>query len=908
MPGAPGARPSVEDAAASARAAIDAAGSAAGQLRQIVMVTGDWKKSLLERTEAAVQRGGDLAARLERGAAGGAPAGAEREALARGLRLALGSLSEAARTVRSDGLALDAEVPPQRGGVIVVRPQQTELVDELWLRIYPDDVAVHTHEEALTESERDAGFAFWTQTMAAGGNEKLQRAAWRALCAKHGSRRAAWVAQRTEPQQLEVWPGATSAAALIASLETLDKRIDEVGGNLKNNRLESIEEAANGVVARLMKTERVPAPAFERIGDLIKTVEVKLGGLRPPPKGRPPRLPSDSDAIAKLRESLDRFLKSVEVLHKPTKQPNWPDVALKDGPWTQAPHSKVLPDRFVVVTVAGDQATHTVVGAPVDPQLKLGLDPDPANAAQEGFTLDADGNLVMGASIRWMGDFDQALAKGMAVTIPLAPYEARDGFDRVYVLGVRGTSADDGRKLVEGLLDNHHYGQTGLSLVPVGTPTNNTEERASGFTQRDDSDASFDLERQGPLFDVNAADEAAKDGLRLARAIGVDAARLGHVERADGTDGADALLVNAVLWPGTVGHALEEELGLIFSVDTRNRLKAFALANVTARGLVPSLRVGAQPYGVLPATAYSRFVPASGDTLPVGEARTDEELQRRFYLVLRDVLLQMNEDWTRIRDDHVPHAYSPGVTDAQAHFLQMLGLQATSVTFGYRFAINCANRHPSSGGAQLDFGIPPGSNGAQGSVADIGPVALLERYRGIAAAALRLADDPVVANGAVSATFEDLHDRLVKSRGYRVRHVRSPKTLRGELVGANPSDWIGTLIASDPVTSRAAGAPRRRRRGPSAALPAAAPGAVDSLARGGAHHPRRGEHAHVCRTRAGRRVRLVLCHHDQRRRGPHALELSRSPPRRSSTATSTCRSRPGPAPSTTTCKTTATRR
>jgi len=75
----------------------------------------------------------------------------------------------------------------------------------------------------------------------------------------------------------------------------------------------------------------------------------------------------------------------------------------------------VLPDRFVVGDGGRrDQATHTVVGAPVDTQLKLGLDPDPANAAQEEFTLDADGNLIMGASIRWMGDFDEALAKGMA--------------------------------------------------------------------------------------------------------------------------------------------------------------------------------------------------------------------------------------------------------------------------------------------------------------------------------------------------------------------------------------------------------------------------------------------------------------------------------------------------------------
>jgi len=265
------------------------------------MVTGDWKTSLLERTDAAVQRGGRTGgatrARRGRGRPGRRGAGSAGPRPALGARLAERGggarfrqrrLGTRCRGCRRSGAA-----------VIVVQPQQTELVDELWVRLYPDDVAVHTHVGGPHRVRgATAGFAFWTETMAAGGNENLQRAAWRALCAKHGSRRAAWVAQRTEPQQIDVWPdrhvGRRPSSPLSRRSTSASTRWGATGRTTVSTRS---RQAADAVEARPGEDEegcrRRPSNGSAR---LVKTIEAKLGGVRPPPEGSGPRgRPSDSE-------------------------------------------------------------------------------------------------------------------------------------------------------------------------------------------------------------------------------------------------------------------------------------------------------------------------------------------------------------------------------------------------------------------------------------------------------------------------------------------------------------------------------------------------------------------------------------------------------------------------------------
>ena len=81
----------------------------------------------------------------------------------------------------------------------VYTPAPPQVINQLWVRIYPDDIFVMTHEEALTANEADAGKQFWKLWWAAGGDKDLQMAAWQTLCAALGTHRASWVARVLNP-------------------------------------------------------------------------------------------------------------------------------------------------------------------------------------------------------------------------------------------------------------------------------------------------------------------------------------------------------------------------------------------------------------------------------------------------------------------------------------------------------------------------------------------------------------------------------------------------------------------------------------------------------------------------------------------------------------------------------------
>ena len=74
---------------------------------------------------------------------------------------------------------------------------------------------------------------------------------------------------------------------------------------------------------------------------------------------------------------------------------------------------------------------------------------------------------------------------GLGIRIPIAQNAAKGGFARVLVLGVKSKldPATSATKLGS-VLDAHHY-TDGLELLPIGTPTNNSDGIKSGYTTSD---------------------------------------------------------------------------------------------------------------------------------------------------------------------------------------------------------------------------------------------------------------------------------------------------------------------------------------------------------------------------------------------------------------------------------------
>ncbi len=78
--------------------------------------------------------------------------------------------------------------------------------NELWVRFFPDTVAVSSHEEELMDSEVEAGQKYWTsiwetirQPTSEEDFQNAKRGAWNALASRFNPHRSLWIARKTRP-------------------------------------------------------------------------------------------------------------------------------------------------------------------------------------------------------------------------------------------------------------------------------------------------------------------------------------------------------------------------------------------------------------------------------------------------------------------------------------------------------------------------------------------------------------------------------------------------------------------------------------------------------------------------------------------------------------------------------------
>jgi hypothetical protein len=255
--------------------------------------------------------------------------------------------------------------------------------------------------------------------------------------------------------------------------------------------------------------------------------------------------------------------------------------------WTRAATTTLLPDRFTVC--AYDDAGNVVrqAGLAIEDGLIVGPSPSGGDPATD-------------PGLRWTHEFQEAVEKGMAVRVPISPAQAVTGFARVLVWGVKSQldPATAATRLAAAF-DAHHY-TDGIEVLPHGTPTNNSDGVKAGYRSDDPGFArSFAVERGDPRA---PSPDGRGDGDRLARAFGVDASHFAFVRGAEGRHDDAPLAMNTLLWPATLGYYLEDLVtGAVPEAATvLPDARAHFIAWVRARGPWPTLRIGRQPYGVVP--------------------------------------------------------------------------------------------------------------------------------------------------------------------------------------------------------------------------------------------------------------------------------------------------------------------
>ena len=191
---------------------------------------------------------------------------------------------------------------------------------ELWVRVYPDDIAVHTHEKELTRDEADTGVEYWSTRLSAASlpdadeRERIEAGAWRSFANAYGGTRAAWIA--AEIRRRAVARPENPDLPFITRARIL---------GLLKDRQTSSSEKRSAIMALLGDSH----PYVVAIRDPVTTL-----------------LQQDEDLTDASRQAIAQQVSTAVLMYL-----GFDLEALKPESWSRAPRSGVMPDRFVLIGV-----------------------------------------------------------------------------------------------------------------------------------------------------------------------------------------------------------------------------------------------------------------------------------------------------------------------------------------------------------------------------------------------------------------------------------------------------------------------------------------------------------------------------------------------------------------------------
>ncbi|MFJ6572108.1 hypothetical protein ACIQNU_32360 [Streptomyces sp. NPDC091292] len=303
---------------------------------------------------------------------------------------------------------------------------------------------------------------------------------------------------------------------------------------------------------------------------------------------------------------------------RPPADPEFPPSgAPRAASWTRRPVARALPTRWYVVGRPKDAAAPVVtritgrVGGQAGGPLPVGPAP----------TADLD-DLAPAApptddATRWLIDFAAAEAVGMAARLPRG-----GGYSQLLVYGVQENDPKDATAELNTLIEAQYHTR-GLGYVPAGAPSNNTSTATSRYSRSDPATSDTYRVRHSDARPTDADTNAAT----LTRALGLPltaAGRPAPLARArDGhrRDQAAVRDMTTALWGATWGYFLNQFGEDRFTETAVRGAREHARQYLRPGGPLPALRIGSQPYGLLPVLDLARWNDVEGTTL--GTLRLD---------------------------------------------------------------------------------------------------------------------------------------------------------------------------------------------------------------------------------------------------------------------------------------------
>ena len=282
-----------------------------------------------------------------------------------------------------------------------------------------------------------------------------------------------------------------------------------------------------------------------------------------------------------------------------TREGSTPTVRPADK--RRQPRASTLPTAWRFLGISDGRTVVQKVGRPIPTPLPLGLlEPD---AGEDG------------GHAAWLVDFEAAVQVGMATTLSLP--EGVGHLDQLFAVGVQDAPRRESTERLFGTLRAHAF-TSGMAFLEPGTPTNNTPQSRSDWSSK--PRRTLPRRRQPELHDDT-------DARRLAKAFGfLGGDFLAGLPGGERTVDAPPRAMAMIAWHGLMREFMSDAVSgaelfgqPFFDGDTGVflPLRRHAVSTVRSRGPMPTVRIGAQPYGVLPVSSPDEWKPEPGSPAEV---------------------------------------------------------------------------------------------------------------------------------------------------------------------------------------------------------------------------------------------------------------------------------------------------
>lgn len=492
----------------------------------------------------------------------------------------------------------------------------------LCTRIYPDEIAVTQLDLRLSNEEVKFGQEFWIQ-YAKAITDIRKKAAWEALCSRYTPARAAYVARKMFPSNFQDIKGQINR---YLPEEEIEKILHSKLNFPKHQG--GIEEQNFACPSTELLPDRFMIQAVYRKRGKTEKALIKYGHIIP--------------------KSIQLGVDLSQVNEDPTMKGEDENNLSNDD----------------LSTISGMDARESFEG------------------------------IKFGGNLRWMTDYDEAERMGMAITLPLdtiisgpatkqekklckergaqARTKRKMEFPAIYALGIKELSpnnTEDSKlcaKLLNDVLTTHLYSE-GLSLLNIGTPTNiiSDEDMFDTSIEKQTEDyynQTIKALTSQECIPAEGSDAKILSDLFLQTPLSNYDNPFYHAFNKDNIEIKKARYVNEAFL-----KALKDSTPLIKAIYDNTSLNSFFINDVIGRGgALPPIRVGSQPYGILPISDFRNL----------RYKHSDNKLQ-----MVKDILIKLTKRWNNIAQRRVLNEQNFNKGDSNDNYMMMMTQTPFSTTF-----------------------------------------------------------------------------------------------------------------------------------------------------------------------------------------------------------------------------------